>query len=36
VIKLAPFFEKVGWTFNIVGKSAHYPSATLRIEIQPK
>lgn len=36
VMKLAPFFEKVGWTFNILGKSAHCPSATLRIEIQPK
>ncbi len=36
VMELAPFFEKVGWTFNIVGKSAHYPSATIRIEIQPR
>jgi hypothetical protein len=33
---LVPFLEKVGWTFNIVGRSAHYPSATIRIEIRPK
>jgi hypothetical protein len=36
ITELVPFFEKVGWTFNIVGKSAHYPSATIRIEIRPK
>jgi hypothetical protein len=33
---LAPFLENVGWTFDIVGRSAHYPSATIRIEIRPK
>lgn len=36
ITDLVPFFEKMGWTFNIVGKSAHYPSATLRLEIKPK
>jgi hypothetical protein len=36
ITDLALFFEKVGWTFNIVGKSAHHPSATIRIEIRPK
>lgn len=36
ITDLAPFFEKVGWTFNIVGKSAYHPSATIRIEIRPK
>ena len=36
ITELVSFFEKVGWTFNIVGKSAHYPSATLRIEIKPE
>lgn len=36
ITDLVPFFEKVGWTFNIVGKSAHHPSATIRIEIGPE
>jgi hypothetical protein len=36
ILELVPFFEKLGWTFRILGKSAHCPSATLRIEIHPK
>lgn len=36
IAELIPLFSKCGWTFNIVGKSAHYPSATIRLEIKPK
>jgi hypothetical protein len=32
---LAPFFRKLGWTFNITGVSSHYPSSTIRMEIRP-
>lgn len=27
--------EENGWEYKLVGRSAHYPSATLRIEIRP-
>jgi hypothetical protein len=36
ILELVPFLEKLGWTFRILGESAHCPSATLRIEIQPQ
>jgi hypothetical protein len=36
VSKLAKLIKKADWTFRIVGRSAHFPSATIRIEIQPK
>jgi hypothetical protein len=28
--------EQLGWTFDIVGVSGHFPSATIRIEIRPR
>lgn len=33
--KLTSLCEQASWTFSIAGKSGHYPSATLRIEIKP-
>jgi hypothetical protein len=36
ISKLAKLVKKADWTFRILGVSAHYPSATLRLEIRPK
>jgi hypothetical protein len=36
ISKLAKLMKVADWTFRIVGVSAHFPSATIRIEIQPK
>ena len=36
VKKLTSVCEQLGWTFKVLGKSGHYPSETLRIEIHPK
>lgn len=36
IVELISFFEKLGWVFSITGRSAHYPSATIRLEIKPK
>lgn len=33
--ELTDLCRDLNWTFRIVGKSAHYPSATFRIEIRP-
>lgn len=33
--KLTSLCEQLSWTFSIAGKSGHYPSATIRIEIKP-
>jgi hypothetical protein len=36
IARLAELLKMADWTFRILGVSAHYPSATIRIEIQPK
>jgi hypothetical protein len=34
--KLEALCDKIGWTFSIQGVSGHYPSATIRIVINPR
>jgi len=36
ISKLAKLLKKADWTFRILGVSAHFPSATLRLEIRPR